>query len=48
MYFEVWVSLALLGIFSCVSVMYSTSRKNTEHLREVVKLLSKIAEREQP
>lgn len=48
MYFEAWVSLALLGIFSCVSVIYTNSRKNTVQLQEMVKLLSRIAEQEKP
>ncbi len=48
MYFEVWVSLALLGIFSCVSAIYTNGRKNTAQLQEMVKLLSRIAEQEKP
>ena len=37
--------LCLLGIFSCVSVIYSNSRKNTRQIDEIIGLLKRIAEK---
>jgi hypothetical protein len=41
--FELWVSVALLGLWSCVGVIYQNSRKTAKHLDEVVRLLGQIA-----
>ena len=43
--FEIWVSVALLGLWSCVGVIYNNSRKTTRQFDEVVRLLSVIAEK---
>jgi hypothetical protein len=43
--FELWVSLALLGIWSCVGVMYVNSKKTVKQLNEVTRLLAEIAAR---
>ena len=40
--FEIWVSIALLGLWSCVGVIYRNSRKESLQLDEVVRLLSAI------
>jgi hypothetical protein len=41
--FELWVGIALLGLWSCVGVIYQNSRKTAKQLDEVVKLLGQIA-----
>ena len=41
--FELWVSLALLGLWSCIGVMYVVSTKMSRQMDEVVKLLKEIA-----
>jgi len=41
--FEIWVSVALLGLWSCVGVMYNNSRKASRQMDEVVLLLKAIA-----
>jgi hypothetical protein len=41
--YEIWVSIALLGLWSCVGVMYSNSRKTSRQLDEMVLLLKQIA-----
>lgn len=38
-----WVSVALLGLWSCVGVMYANSRKASKQLDEIVRLLKEIA-----
>ena len=43
MLFEIWVSVALLGLWSCVGVMYNNSRKASRQLDEMVLLLKQIA-----
>jgi len=43
--FEIWVSVALLGLWSCVGVIYNNSRKTTRQFDEVVRLLTVIAEK---
>ncbi len=43
--FEIWVSVALLGLWSCVGVIYNNSRKTSRQFDEVVKLLTAIAEK---
>jgi hypothetical protein len=43
--FEIWVSVALLGLWSCVGVIYNNSRKTTRQFDEVVRLLTAIAEK---
>jgi hypothetical protein len=43
--FEIWVSVALLGLWSCVGVIYNNSRKTTRQFDEVVRLLTIIAEK---
>lgn len=41
--FNMWVTVALLGIWSCVGVMYNNSRKASRQLDEIVLLLREIA-----
>lgn len=41
--FELWVGVALLGLWSCVGVMYRNSRKASGQLDEIVALLARIA-----
>ncbi len=43
--FEIWVSIALLGLWSCVGVIYSNSRKASKQLDEIVRLLGVISDR---
>jgi len=43
--FEIWVSIALLGLWSCVGVIYTNSRKASRQMDEVVKLLQEIADK---
>ena len=43
MMFEVWVSIALLGLWSCVGIIYKNSRKASRQLDDVVRLLGEIA-----
>ena len=43
--FELWVSIALLGLWSCVGVFYRNSRKASRQLDEIVRLLGAIAEK---
>ncbi len=43
--FEIWVSVALLGLWSCVGVIYNNSRKTTRQFDEGVRLLAVIAEK---
>ena len=38
MLFEIWVSVVLLGILSCVSTIFANSRKETRKLDEIVAL----------
>lgn len=45
--FTVWVSIALLGLWSCVGVIYRNSKKNTKQLESIIDLLSRIAEKEE-
>ena len=41
--FEIWVSIALLALWSCVGVIYANSRKASRQLDEIVRLLKEIA-----
>ena len=41
---EIVTLLCVIGIFSCVSVIYGNSRKNTKQLEEITGLVRKIAE----
>lgn len=41
--YEIWVSIALLGLWSCVGVIYSNSRKTSRQIDEIVRLLGVIA-----
>jgi hypothetical protein len=41
--FEIWVSVALLGLWSCVGVMYRNSRKASRQMDETIVLLKAIA-----
>ena len=41
--FELWVGVALLGLWSCVGVMYRNSRKASGQLDKIVALLARIA-----
>jgi len=43
--FNIWASIALLGLWSCVGVIYRNSRKASRQLDEVVRLLTIIAEK---
>jgi len=43
--FELWVSLALLGLWSCVGVIYRNSRRASRQMDDVVRLLTDIAAR---
>jgi hypothetical protein len=43
--FELWVGVALLGLWSCVGVMYRNSRKASQQMDEIVVLLKEIAAR---
>ena len=43
--FEVWVSVALLGLWSCVGVIYRNSRKASKQMDQIVGLLTEIAAR---
>ena len=44
-FFAVWGSIALLGLWSCVGVIYRNSRKASRQLDEIVRLLGVIAEK---
>ena len=44
MYFEIWASIAMLGLWSCVGAMFNNSRKASRQLDEVVSLLRRIAD----
>ncbi len=39
MLFEIWVSVALLGLWSCVGVMYRNSKRATKQLDQIIHLL---------
>ena len=41
--YQLWVSIALLGLWSCVGVIYNNSRKSSRQLDEIVGLLKEIA-----
>ncbi|MDQ3069922.1 MAG: hypothetical protein M3R55_09370 [Acidobacteriota bacterium] len=41
--FDIWASIALLGLWSCVGVMYRNSRKASGQMDEIVVLLKQIA-----
>lgn len=41
--FELWVSVALLGVWSCIGVIYNNSRKASKQMDEAVRLLTEIA-----
>ena len=43
MLYEIWVSVALLGLWSCVGVMYRNSRKASRQMDNIVLLLKEIA-----
>jgi len=43
MLFEIWVSVALLGLWSCVGVMYRNGKKASGQLGEIVRLLGELA-----
>ena len=43
--FNIWASIALLGLWSCVGVIYRNSRRASRQLDEVVRLLTVIAEK---
>ena len=45
MMFEIWVSVALLGLWSCVGVLYNNSRKASRQFDEMVRLLAAIEAR---
>jgi hypothetical protein len=45
MMFEIWISVALLGIWSCVGVMYRNSKTSSKQLDEVIRLLKQGADR---
>ena len=39
MLFEIWVAVSLLGVWSCVGVMYKNSRRVTKQLDQIISLL---------
>jgi hypothetical protein len=41
--FKIWVSIALLGLWSCVGVIYRNSRKASRQFDDIVRLLAEIA-----
>ena len=41
--FELWVGVALLGLWSCVGVMYANSKKITSQMDEIIRLLRENA-----
>jgi hypothetical protein len=43
--FDIWVSIALLGLWSCVGVIYHNSRKASRQLDDIVQLLTRIADK---
>jgi len=45
MLFELWVSIALLGLWSCVGVIYNNSRKASRQVDEIVRLLGAIVQK---
>jgi hypothetical protein len=45
MMFEIWISVALLGIWSCVGVMYRNSKTSSKQLDEMIRLLKQGADR---
>jgi hypothetical protein len=45
MVFEIWISIALLGIWSCVGVMYRNSKTSSKQLDEMIRLLKQVAAR---
>ena len=42
---EIMNLLVIIGIFSCVSVIYTNSRRNNAKMDEIVDLLRKIADK---
>lgn len=46
-FFWIWVCLSLLGLWSCVGVIYRNSRKTTQQIDEIIALLKQIADRKQ-
>lgn len=44
--FNIWVSIALLGLWSCVGVIYRNSRKASRQLDDIVQLLTRIADKQ--
>jgi len=42
-FFAIWASIALLGLWSCVGVMYRNSKKASRQLDEMIVLLKAIA-----
>ena len=43
MWFEIWVSIALLGLWSCVGVMYRRGKQTTQQLDKIISLLEATA-----
>jgi hypothetical protein len=41
--YEAWASIALLGLWSCVGVIYRNSRKTSRQMDEIIRLLGEIA-----
>ena len=41
--FEIWVSVALLGLWSSIGVIYRNSKKTSDQMDEIVRLLERIA-----
>ena len=44
--FNIWVSIALLGLWSCVGVIYRNSREASRQLDDIVQLLTRIADKQ--
>ena len=43
--FEAWVGIALLGLWSCVGVIYRNSRKTSQQMDQIVQLLTVISQK---
>jgi hypothetical protein len=41
--FEIWVSVALLGIWSCLGAMYRNSKTSSKQMEEMIRLLKHAA-----
>jgi hypothetical protein len=46
--YEIWVSVALLGLWSCVGVIYRNSRRASRQMDDIVGLLKEINAKKYP